>query len=440
MIAPLMAHPRTATEPKVVSPETAIDAIRPGNSVFIHSGAATPRTLVSALVSRVRTLRHLRIIHLHTEGDAPYADPDLADAFEIDAFFVGENVRKAVEEGRADYIPAYLSAIPSMIRNRQVPVDVALISVSPVDKHGYVSLGPAVDTTLAAVQSAKLVIAQVNRYMPRVFGEGQIPLSVIDHLVAADEPLPEITPSEPSPDMEKIGRHIAEIVPDGATLQMGIGSIPNAVMAQLENHKDIGIHTEMFSDGLLPLIERGVVTNAKKKVHPGYVISAFALGSRHLYEFLDDYPRIMLMDSQFTNNINIISKNPKVTAINSAIEVDLTGQVCSDSIGTRIYSGVGGQIDFIRGAAASDGGIPIIAITSRTPKGQPKIVPKLRPGAGVVTTRPSVQYVVTEYGVVNLYGKTLKERASELISIAHPDDREMLENAALERWSGRFEE
>ena len=281
---------------------------------------------------------------------------------------------------------------------------------------------------------------QINRNIPRVMGEGQIPFDMIDRFVESDVPLPENAPAPPSPEVQQIGRNIAEIVPDGATLQTGIGSIPNAVLEQLTNHKDLGIHTEMFSDGLLPLIESGVVTNSKKKVHPGYIVSTFALGTQRLYEFLDDHPRVMLRDAAFTNSINIISKNPKVTAINGAIEIDLTGQICADSIGTRIYSGVGGQIDFMRGAAASAGGMPIIAMTSRTPAGAAKIVPKLQPGAGVVTTRPSVHFVVTEFGVVNLYGKSLKERAAALISVAHPDDREMLERFAHERWRGRFDE
>ena len=315
--------------PTTLSPQAAIDHIRPGEAVFIHSAAATPRTLVQALVARAKTLRHLRIIHIHTEGEAPYAVPELSDIFDINAFFVGQNVRKAVAEGRADYIPAYLSEIPTLIRSRLVPVDVALISVSPVDKHGYVSLGPSVDATLAAVETARLVIAQVNRCMPRVMGEGQIPLKRIDYLVEANEPLPEVMPATPSPEGRQIGRHIAEIIPDGATLQTGIGSIPNAVMEFLTNHKDLGIHTELLSDGLLPLIQQGVVTNTKKKVHPGYVVSTFALGSRQLYDFLDDHPCVMLRDASFTNNINIISKNPKVAAINSAIEIDLTGQVCT---------------------------------------------------------------------------------------------------------------
>ncbi len=358
--------------PSYLSPQNAIDQIRPGNSVFIHSAAATPCTLVRALVERASTLRRVRIIHIHTEGDAPYASPELANVFDIDAFFVGRNVRTAVAEGRADYIPAFLSEIPTLIRSRLVPVDVALISVSPVDKHGYVSLGPSVDTTLAAVESAGLVIAQMNRCMPRVMGEGQIPLGKIDYLVEADEPLPEITPTIAGAEVKLIGRHVAEIIPDGATLQTGIGSIPNAVLEHLMNHKDLGVHTELFTDGLLPLIEAGVVTNARKRVHPGYVVGTFALGSQKLYDFLDDHPCVMLRDAAFTNNINIISKNPRVAAINSAIEIDLTGQVRADSIGTRIYSGVGGQIDFMRGAAASEGGQPIIAMTSRTPKGARK--------------------------------------------------------------------
>ncbi len=425
---------------KLLSADEAINLIQPGNSVFIHSAAATPQALVEELVRKAPTLRHVEIVHIHTEGKARYSEPEYANVFDVKAFFVGQNIRKAVAEGRADYLPAYLSEIPSLIRSKRVRVDVALISVSPVDKHGYVSLGPSVDTTLAAVETAHLVIAQMNRYVPRVMGEAQIPLDMIDYVVEANQPLIEVSPPEPSREVRQIAGHIAQVIPDGATLQTGIGSIPNAILENLTNHKDLGIHTEMFSDGLLPLIEQGVVTNAKKKVHPGFIVSTFAIGSKKLYEFMDDHPRVMLRDASFTNNINVISKNPKVTAINSAIEIDLTGQICADSIGTLIYSGVGGQIDFIRGAAASDGGLPIIAMTSRTPIGTPKIVPNLRAGAGVVTTRPSVHYVATEYGIVDLYGKSLKDRASALISIAHPEDREHLERAAHERWRGRFED
>ena len=422
------------------APEEAMSSIMAGDSVFIHGAAATPRVLIDAFVQKPKTVRKVKVIHIHTEGDAPYTHPEMSDTFDINAFFVGKNVRDAVAEGRADYVPAFLSEIPGMIRSKLVPVDVALISVSPVDKHGYVSLGTSVDAARAAVESARVVIAQVNQQMPRVMGDGQFPVSKIDHLIEVDEPLPEIHPKPICPEIDRIGQHIAAIVPDGATLQMGIGGIPDAVTQYLGNHRDLGVHTEMFSDGLLPLIEKGVVTNANKAVHPGYVVSTFAMGSRKLYDFMDDHPLVLLRDAAFTNNINIISKNPKVTAINSAIEIDLTGQICADSIGTRIYSGVGGQIDFIRGAAASKQGMPIIAMTARTPSGRSKIVPQLQPGAGVVTTRPSAHYVVTEFGVVNLYGKSLKKRAAALISIAHPEDQEMLEQAAFERWGGRFDQ
>lgn len=424
------------TEPKIIDADSAIDLIRWGQSIFIHSAAATPQALVEALANRAHDLRHVKIVHIHTEGRARYADTEFAEIFEVKAFFVGQNIRKSVAEGRADYVPANLSELPKIIRSKRVAVDVALISVSPTDKHGYVSLGPSVDTTLAAVETASLVIAQMNRHIPRVMGEAQIPLSMIDYVVEIDEPLPEVAPPAPSPEVSQIAAHIAEIIPDGATLQTGIGSIPNAVLANLTNHRDLGAHTEMFSDGLLPLIEKGVLTNAKKKVHPGFIVSTFAIGTKRLYDFIDDHPRVMMCDAAFTNNINVISKNPKVTAINSAIEVDLTGQICADSIGTRIYSGVGGQIDFIRGAAASEGGLPIIAMTSQTPNGTPKIVPQLKLGAGVVTTRPSVHHIATEYGLVDLYGKSLKERAAALIGIAHPDDRENLERAAHNRWHG----
>jgi acyl-CoA hydrolase len=321
-----------------------------------------------------------------------------------------------------------------------VPINVALISVSPPDKNGFVSLGTSVDATLAAVQTAKLVIAQVNRYMPRTFGDATVHCSEIDFLVEKDEPLHEVHSEALTEQEERIGQYIAELVPDGATLQMGIGSIPNAVLQNLKNHQHLGVHTEMFSDGLLPLLESGVVDNSKKRLLQGRTVATFLMGTQKLYDFVNDNPSIQMKTVDYVNNMRNISKNPNVIGINSAIEIDLTGQVCADSIGTQIYSGVGGQIDFIRGASMSEGGKPIIAMASRTLKGISKIVPTLKVGAGVVSTRANMHYVVTEYGVAYLYGKSLKQRAKALIEIAHPDDREALEKAAFERWSGYFNE
>lgn len=421
-----------------VSPEQAVSHIHSGDSVFIHSVAAAPQFLINAMMQRAPQLKNVRILQLHTEGEAPYTKPECEGIFEVCAFFVGANVRQAIREGRADYFPLFLSEVPAVIRRKLVPVDVALISVSLPDKHGYVSLGCSVDATLAAVQMARTVIAQVNRFMPRALGDAPIHISNIDYFVESDIPLPETEIPKPSAADLKIGEYIAGLVENGATLQMGIGSIPNAALANLTNHKGLGIHTEMFSDGLLPLIDMGVVTNEHKTIHRNHVVSSFVMGTRKVYDFIHNNPRVLMLDAAFVNDTAIIRQNPKVTAINSALEIDITGQICADSIGTSIYSGVGGQMDFIRGASYSVGGKPIIALNATTGKGESKIVPILKPGAGVVTTRAHAHYVVTEYGVANLYGKTLKERAVELIRIAHPNHREALERAAYERWKGNF--
>ncbi len=421
-----------------VSVQEAISKIVSGNHILIHSVAAAPHHLINALVARAHELSDMHIYHMHTEGDAPYVAPEYKGIFTLHSFFIGSNVRQATMEGRADYIPVFLSEAPNMIRKKIVPIDVVLISVSPPDKHGYVSLGSSVDITLAAVQSARLVIAQVNKYVPRTFGDAAIHVRNIDFLVEHDRPLHEVI-SEPTGPCEKIiGKYISELVPDGATLQMGIGSIPNAVLENLTHHKNLGVHTEMFSDGLLPLLESGVVNNSMKKLLRGHTVASFLMGSQKLYDFIDDNPGIQMKAIDYVNNTRNISRNPNVVAINSAIEIDLTGQVCADSIGMLMYSGVGGQIDFMRGASLSEGGVPIIAINSRTAKGISKIVPTLKTGAGVVSTRANVHYIITEYGVAYLYGKSLKERAKALVEIAHPDDREMLEKAAFERWKGHF--
>jgi acyl-CoA hydrolase len=419
--------------------EEAVSAIRSGDRVFVHSVAAAPQRLIQAMTARAPELENVEIVHIHTEGDAPYASPELAASFHTKAMFVGANVRKAVAGGQADYIPVFLSEVPALFRKNILPLDVAMIQVSPPDKHGFCSLGVSVDVTRAAIQMAVHVIAQINPHMPRTHGDGLIHVSHIDHAVEVDDPLPELA-AAPLTDVDKaIGQNCAELVVDGATLQMGIGAIPDAALAALHHHKDLGVHTEMFSDGVIDLVNNGVINGAKKRVHPGKVVGSFVMGSRQLYDFIDDNPQIAMLDVAYVNDTAVIRRNPNVTAINSAIEVDLTGQVCADSIGTRLYSGVGGQMDFIRGASLSEGGRPIIALPSVTKRGESRIVSLLKEGAGVVTTRAHVHYVVTEYGVANLYGKGLAERARAMIDIAHPDHREQLERTLM-RVSGRWGE
>ncbi|HCA56888.1 MAG TPA: 4-hydroxybutyrate CoA-transferase [Blastocatellia bacterium] len=417
-----------------VSAEEAVGHISSGDRVFIHGVAAAPRVLIDAMVGRSAELRDVELVHLHTEGRAPYSLPEHEGSFHVNAFFVGGNVREAVNEGRGDYIPVFLSEIPALFRRNVLPLDVALINVSPPDSHGFCSLGVSVDIARAAADTSRIVIAQINPHVPRTIGDALVHINDIHFAVEVDEPLPEVPPPAPTKVDEAIGRSIAELIDDGATLQMGIGAIPNAVLASLTNHKDLGIHTEMFSDGLIDLVESGVVNGRKKAKHPGKIVSGFVMGTKRLYDFVDDNPQVLMLDIGYVNDTSVIRRNPKVTAINSAIEVDLTGQVCADSIGRRQYSGVGGQMDFIRGASLSEGGKPIIALPSSTSRGESKIVPFLKEGAGVVTTRAHVHYIVTEYGVADLYGKNLRQRARELIRIAHPDHREELERQARERF------
>lgn len=422
------------TAPRPVSAEQAVTAIRSRQRVFVHAAAATPQVLLRALAARAPELRDVELVHLHTEGAAPCAAPGLAESFHINALFVGANVRDAVERGDADYVPVFLSEMPALFRQRVLPLDVALVHVSPPDRHGYCSLGVSVDIARAAVDSAETVIAQVNPRMPRTHGDGLVHVSRFAAMVEVDEPLPEHAPA-PLGEIElAIGRHCAALIENGATLQMGIGAIPDAVLAALENHSNLGVHTEMFADGVLRLVEMGVITGRMKAVHPGKLVAGFVVGSRAVYDFLDDNPQVAMLDIGYVNDPNVIRRNPRVTAINSAIEIDLTGQVCADSMGTRMWSGVGGQMDFLRGAALSPGGKPIVALRSITTRGSSRIVPLLKPGAGVVTTRAHVHWVVTEHGAVNLRGKNLRERAKALISIAHPDHREALERAARERF------
>jgi acyl-CoA hydrolase len=420
---------------KTVSAAEAAKQINSGDRVFIHSVAAAPQQLIHAMVDRHEELNDVEVIHLHIEGDAPYTDEKYRGSFKNNNLFVGSNVRHALETGMGDYIPVFLSETPYLFRHKHLSLEVALIQVSEPDKHGFCSLGVSIDATRAAIEMADKVIAQVNPNMPRTHGDGLIHCDEIDFCVNVDDPILETGVPQLGETELAIGKNIAEIVDDGATLQMGIGAIPDAVLAALKNHKNLGIHTEMFSDGLIDLVESGVVNGHNKAVHPGKIVSTFVMGTNRLYEFVDDNPQVAMLDVAYVNDTAVIRRNPKVTAINSAIEVDITGQVCADSIGTRQYSGVGGQMDFIRGAGLSEGGKPIIALPSVTRRGETRIVPLLKPGASVVTTRAHVHYIVTEYGVADLYGKNLRQRAKELINIAHPDHREELERQAYERFN-----
>lgn len=425
---------------KVVTPAEAVKVIKSGDHVHLSSVASSPQCLINAMCARgdAGELKDVHIHHLHTEGPAPYTEAKYEGVFQHDAFFVGANVRKSVQAGFADYIPIFLSETQRLYRDGYIKCNVAMIQVCPPDEHGYVSLGTSVDATLAAVETADHVIAVVNKNVPRAFGQAMIPMSLIDIFVEDDTPLEPAHFSEPSEVEKLIGLHCAELIEDGACLQMGIGAIPNAVLAQLGNHKDLGIHTEMFADGVLPLVESGVINGANKALDKGKMVSTFLMGSQKVYDFINNNPQVAMMDVGYTNDPFIIAQNPKTTAINSALSVDLTGQVNADSLGTKFFSGVGGQIDFVYGASRSKGGKAIIAMPSVTNKGISKISSTLAPGAGVVTTRNHIHWFVTEYGSVNLYGRTLQERAKLIISVAHPDHREALEQAAFERYGSHF--
>ncbi len=412
---------------------TAIEAlshITSNSRVFIHSVAAAPQSLIEAMMHYSHSLRNVEIVQLHTEGPAPYAVPGMEQSFKVNAFFVGANIREAVNAGRAEYMPIFLSEVPMLFRRGLMPVDCALIQVSPPDAHGFCSLGISVDIVKAVLEHSTTIIAQINEHMPRTHGDGFIHIDNIDYGVIHNQTLPEYHGPILTEVHTAIGNHVASLIEDGATLQMGIGAIPDAVLSSLSNHKHLGIHTEMFSDGLIPLIEKGVIDGSMKRVHPGKIVTGFVMGSKELYDYVDDNPAIVFLDIAYINDTNVIRRNPKVTAINSAIEIDLTGQICADSIGTSIYSGVGGQMDFMRGASLSDGGKPIIALPSVTASGESKIVSMLKPGAGVVTTRAHAHYIVTEYGIADMFGKNIKQRCMALIDIAHPDHREQLERDA----------
>ncbi len=412
---------------KSFSTETALELIQSGHRVFIQGAAATPFRLIEGLLTHHERLRNVELIHLHTLGEAAYAQSQYSKSFRVVNLFVGENLRGKIGTARVDYLPCFLSEIPTLFRSKRRPLDVALIHVSPPDAHGYCSLGTSVDVARAAVESASIIIAQINHQMPRVHGDGFIHVSRFNRYIEIDEPIPEVKSASVAPEEAAIGKITSGLIEDGSTLQMGIGSIPDAVLKSLHGHRHLGIHTEMWTDGALALIQSGAVDNSRKLVHPGRCVSGFLMGTKALYDFVNDNPSVIQLDIGYVNSPQTIARNPKVVAINSAVEIDLTGQVCADSIGCRIISGVGGQMDFIRGASLSEGGKPIIALTSRTKRGIPRIVPTLHPGAGVVTTRAHVHFVVTEYGIADLYGKTLSERAREMIRIAHPDDRESLD-------------
>lgn len=420
---------------KALSALEMMNSVQSGQRVFVHGGAATPNVLIKALLEHSQRLTDVEIIHLHTEGEAKYAEPQFAKSFRIVNLFVGSNMRDRLNTGRVDYLPCFLSEIPQLFMSGERPINVAFLHLSPPDQHGYCTLGTSVDVAKTAFHCADIVLAQINQQMPRTHGDGFIHIRDVDHYIEVNVPLPEPKGKSFTQLEKNIGKHVAGLIENGSCLQIGIGSVPDAVLASLRDHQYLGLHTEMWSDGVLNLLQRGVIDNSQKKVHVDKSVSSFIMGSRAVYDFIHDNPSVIQLGADYVNNPNVISRNDKVVAINSAVEVDLTGQICADSVGSRIISGVGGQMDFMRGASLSRGGKPIIALTSRTRAGTSRLVSQLKQGAGVVTTRAHAHYIVTEYGVANLYGKTLGERAKALMAIAHPEDRENLER----QWSQSYQ-
>ncbi len=418
-----------------VSAEEAVSLIKSGDRIFSHGSACTPNLLIDELARQSSRLRDVEFVSITQQGKVEIAKPEYKDSFYINSLFVSTPVRQAVNSDQGDFVPVFLSEIPILFKNGHLPIDVAMVTVSPPDQHGYCTLGTSVDVARSAVDTAKTIIAQVNPRMPRTHGDGMIHFSKIHKMVWHEEELLTVDYGAKVGNEELlIGKNVAELIDDRSTLQMGIGTIPDAVLKCLHNHKDLGVHTEMISDGIVDLVANDVINNKYKGTHLNRTITSFAFGTRKLYDYIDDNPSFAFMDVEHVNYPINIMKNKKMVAINSAIEIDLTGQVCADSIGTYQFSGIGGQMDFMRGAALSPGGKPIIAISSRTKKGVPRIVPYLKQGAGVVTTRGHIHYVVTEFGTAYLYGKSLRQRAKALIEISHPDDREMLERATFERF------
>ncbi len=424
---------------RFVSAEEAVKMIRSGNRVFIQGSAATPLHLLKALEQRAGELKAVELVCISIIGETGIARQEFSESFYFNSLFVSAPIRKNVNHGNGDYVPVFLSEIHRLFENNILPLDVALIHVSPPDRHGFCSLGVSVDVARSAVKHAKHVIAQVNPKMPRTHGDGLIHVSEINALVETGDALPEVNYADEITDCERtIGKHCASLIEDRSTLQMGIGTIPDAVLECLTHHRDLGVHTEMFSDGIMRLVKKGVITNRYKKKHRGKVATSFAMGTRALYDFVDDNPQFAFLEAGYVNDGNVIRSNPRVVGINSAIEIDLTGQICADAIGIYQYSGVGGQMDFIRGAALSENGKPIITMASQTGKGISKIVPFLKEGGSVVTTRAHVHYVVTEYGIAYLFGKNLRQRAEALTQIAHPEHRDKLEEAITERFGRKW--
>jgi len=418
---------------KVVSAAEAVKAVKSGDRIFLTGNCSVPKNILAALVDRAKELKDVEINQALTVGSADYVAPEMEGHLRVNTMFISHNTRQAVQAGRADFTPVLLSEFPLLFKNKILPVNVAFVHLSPPDAHGYCSFGVEVGLSKSPAESAEIIIAEVNEKMPRTLGDSFIHVSDIDYIVPVDYELPELAMGEgkPTEKVEKIATYIAELIPDEATMQMGIGAVPDAVLKHLYDKKDLGIHTELFSDGVIDLVEAGVITNAKKTLHPGKIIAGFILGTKRIYEWVHNNPLIEFLRTEYVNDPFVISRNHRMVAINSAIEIDLTGQICADSIGTKLYSGVGGQLDFIYGASRSKGGVPIIALPS-TAKDLSRIVPTLKTGAGVVTTRNHVRYVVTEYGVADLYGKTIRERAQALINVSHPDFKEELTEQARE--------
>lgn len=421
-----MSAKREDFNSKLISAEDAARYVSSGDRIYLGGGAGFPQVLEHAIVKRSGSLENVEVVHVLTFAGGEYLEPQFSKSFRHRALFIGEPARAAVNQGRADYVPVFLSEVPKLFTDGSLPLDVAFIQVSPPDEHGFCSYGVEVGVTKPAAEAAKMLIAEVNPHMPRVLGDSFIHIKNIDHFVEVDYPLPEAGPRLTTTAQEQIAELVAEMIPDEATLQLGIGGLPNAVLSKLSSKRNLGIHSELFSDGVIDLVEKGVITNEAKTLHPGKIVAGFLFGSQRLYKFVHDNAMIELHPADYVNDPFVIAQNNKMTAINSAIEVDLTGQVCADSMGGSYYSGIGGQLDFIRGASRSDGGKAIVALPSLAKGNHSRIVPRLQEGAGVVTSRGDVHYVVTEYGVASLHGKSVRERASELIRIAHPDFREEL--------------